>query len=205
MPDRPPLDRVGQHLERLAATGQQLARLPDAAELRRRGRRRLRTRTAGAVLGMVLLAVLVFQGRELLDRDQPALPPINPVPSTATVPAPTTTGPALATTAPPSTITTTMRPSTTATSASSGGVRLTVTPSTVTPGQTVTFTGSGCPPSARVFIDLQGPLWATTARADGSYQTSFQIDPTNQPGPINIHATCGGQRSPTTTLTVRQA
>jgi hypothetical protein len=93
---------------------------------------------------------------------------------------------------------------TAALASSLGEVRLSVTPSTVAPGQTVTFAGSGCPPGARVFIDLQGPLWATTAHPDGSYQTTFTIPPGNNPGPISIHATCGNRRSATTTLTVRQ-
>jgi hypothetical protein len=87
--------------------------------------------------------------------------------------------------------------------ASVGVVRLSVTPSTTTPGQSVTLAGSGCPPGARVFIDLQGPLWATTADADGSYRTTFQVPGGTNPGPMRIHATCGNRRSPTTTLTVR--
>jgi hypothetical protein len=84
-----------------------------------------------------------------------------------------------------------------------GVVRLSVTPSTITPGQSVTFAGSGCPPGARVFIDLQGPLWATTADADGSYRTTFQVPAGTNPGPMRIQAACGNRRSATTTLTVR--
>jgi Sigma-70 region 2 len=91
----------------------------------------------------------------------------------------------------------------TAALASVAVVRLSVTPSTTTPGQSVTLAGSGCPPGARVFIDLQGPLWATTADADGSYRTTFQVPGGTNPGPMRIHATCGNRRSPTTTLTVR--
>jgi hypothetical protein len=91
----------------------------------------------------------------------------------------------------------------TAALASVAVVRLSVTPSTITPGQSVTLAGSGCPPGARVFIDLQGPLWATTADADGSYRTTFQVPGGTNPGPMRIHATCGNRRSPTTTLTVR--
>jgi hypothetical protein len=210
MPDRPAPDKLERHLARLAAAGERVAQLPDAAEIRGRARRRQRTRVAGVAIGVTLLAALAFQARTLLDRNEPPVLGVTPVPTVTTRPAPTTTRPAPTTTHPP-----TIRSAPTATASPrtalpTGVSRFSVVPNVVRPGQRVTLAGSGCPAHARVTLQWNvavnsvnvAPIGTVTATADGSFRTTWMVPDRMRPGRFQISADCGQRLLGSAILTV---
>jgi LPXTG-motif cell wall-anchored protein len=69
---------------------------------------------------------------------------------------------------------------------------LVLTPSTTTPGGSVTALGFGCPPGSVVEISIDGTVVGTTIAAHdgkGSFQVPFTAPTT--PGQFTVTATCG--------------
>jgi hypothetical protein len=184
-------DTVERQLVRLAAAGERLAQLPEPAELVAQARRRRRARAALTALSLVLLAVLAVQGRSLLDRNEPDVVPVAPPPSPTTRAVPATTLPGVTTSA-----STTSAPPTRTRPA---GLRFSVAPSTVRPGQRVVLAGSGCPARAQVHLAWTAAvdpvnvaeIGTITARADGTFRTTWVVGASWQPGTIRISAACG--------------
>ena len=84
--------------------------------------------------------------------------------------------------------------------ASPAGGSLTAGPASVPRGGSVTFTGTGCGPSARVFLIsslFPGHAYgvgaiATTARANGSFRSAYRIPRTRKRGTYVVTVRCGG-------------
>jgi hypothetical protein len=90
-------------------------------------------------------------------------------------------------------------------------VRLSAAPNPARPGQRVTITGSGCHPHQRVQFYWHvavnpvntDPLPPTTARADGTFQTTWALPQWMGPGRFTIVAVCDRHgRGAQTILTV---
>jgi LPXTG-motif cell wall-anchored protein len=59
-------------------------------------------------------------------------------------------------------------------------------------GQTITVSGSGCPPNSDVELLLDGqPAGSTTSNSDGSYSGSVTIPPDESTGTHSVTANCG--------------
>lgn len=88
-------------------------------------------------------------------------------------------------------------------SASPAGAQTYGEPITVSPGETITVTGSGCSPGANVKIFLDDELLtSTTADDDGSFTVDVTIPLDTSLGLHTLTATCDGSVTLTLTLNV---
>jgi hypothetical protein len=95
------------------------------------------------------------------------------------------------------------------TTAPSAGFRFSVAPRTARPGQPVTLSGSGCAAGSRVNFSWVpadvtpasvGELPPTTARSDGTYQTTWRLEPGFRPVRIAITAGCAQPKASATAI-----
>jgi hypothetical protein len=182
-----------QRLAGLAAWGREHARLAPESEIVRRGkRRRLRNWTSGVLLGMLVTGAL-FQAPTLL-RDggqRQGAAKQSPEPTVTSAPA------LSATSATPRPVTTTSRPratttTTTTTTTTVDGLTLSVRPSRITDGGSLTVRVGGCRPGAAVDLhlsDLDGPIPLGAARQDGTITKTIVYE--FGPGRFRLMAFCG--------------
>jgi hypothetical protein len=184
---------------------------PVAVQLRGRRLRIRRALVVGAAAMLLVAVFAVVKGASLIDYGgvvEPIshAPPPTPTPPSTLPPATTATtkAPTSTTEAPTST---TEAP--TSTTQALRGFRFSVAPRTARPGQPVTLSGSGCAAGSHVNFSWVpadvtpasvGELPPTTARSDGTYQTTWRLEPGFRPVRIAITASCAQPKASATAI-----